>query len=87
MGQAVLAVRRRPFSAYPNDPSFRLAVPEAFFMSISILKWSQAGIPERPFLFSTRVSQLGKQFARLPSAATCIWQFKGENLDRNLHRS
>lgn len=39
-----------PFSAYPNDPSFRLAVPEA-------------GIPERPFLFSTRVSQQGKQFA------------------------
>ncbi|CAK9019510.1 Protein LOW PSII ACCUMULATION 1 [Durusdinium trenchii] len=41
--------RRRPFSAYPNDPSFRLAVPEA-------------GIPERPFLFSTRVSQQGKEF-------------------------
>ncbi|CAJ1329421.1 unnamed protein product [Effrenium voratum] len=39
-----------PFSAYPNDPSFRLAVPEA-------------GIPERPFKFSTRVSQQGKQFA------------------------
>eukprot|EP00434_Breviolum_minutum_P028828 symbB.v1.2.025500.t2/scaffold2452.1/size150514/1 len=39
-----------PFSAYPNDPSFRLAVPEA-------------GIPERPFLFSSRVSQQGKQFA------------------------
>lgn len=38
-----------PFSAYPNDPSFRLAVPEA-------------GIPERPFLFSTRVSQQGKEF-------------------------
>ncbi|CAE7830187.1 RDH8 [Symbiodinium microadriaticum] len=38
-----------PYSAYQSDPSFRLAVPEA-------------GIPERPFQFSTRVSQEGKLF-------------------------
>eukprot|EP00930_Biecheleria_cincta_P059553 TRINITY_DN4525_c0_g2_i1.p1 TRINITY_DN4525_c0_g2~~TRINITY_DN4525_c0_g2_i1.p1 ORF type:complete len:931 (+),score=159.96 TRINITY_DN4525_c0_g2_i1:136-2928(+) len=40
---------RLPYSAYPSDPSFRLAIPEA-------------GIPERPFNFSTRVSQEGKLF-------------------------
>mmetsp|Transcript_70728 Transcript_70728/g.165888 ORF Transcript_70728/g.165888 Transcript_70728/m.165888 type:complete len:1497 (+) Transcript_70728:104-4594(+) len=38
-----------PYSAYQSDPSFRLAVPEA-------------GIPERPFQFSTRVTQEGKLF-------------------------
>jgi hypothetical protein len=41
---------RLPYSTYPNDPTFRLAIPEA-------------GISERRFLSSTRVSQEGKSFA------------------------
>jgi hypothetical protein len=38
-----------PYAMYPRDPSFRIKIPEA-------------GISERPFNFSTRVSQDVKQF-------------------------
>lgn len=33
----------------------------------------QAGIPERPFLFSSRVSQQGKQFVRETQDAAMVW--------------
>lgn len=38
-----------PFAAYQNDPSFRLEVPEA-------------GVPEQPFNFSTKINQVPKSF-------------------------
>lgn len=40
-----------PYAMYPNDPSFRIMIPEA-------------GISERKFNFSTRVSQDTKRFIR-----------------------
>mmetsp|Transcript_73562 Transcript_73562/g.157668 ORF Transcript_73562/g.157668 Transcript_73562/m.157668 type:complete len:1505 (-) Transcript_73562:114-4628(-) len=40
---------RLPFAAYPNDPTFQLFIPEA-------------GIPKRPFKFSTRINRLDKEF-------------------------
>jgi len=42
---------RLPYAMYPNDPSFRIMIPEA-------------GISERKFNFSTRVSQDTKRFVK-----------------------
>lgn len=66
------------------DHRWSSLIPSVIYRRPAMKKSMQAGIPERPFLFSTRVSQQGKQFVGISDSASAMSIFSWGFVSRSL---